>query len=526
IADSDFWWHLKTGQFIWQTHKLPVPDPFAYTTAVFHPAYAGEDLTRHFNLTHEWLSQSLFYLGYRVAGFPGVVLLRAVVLALFCGLVALIVYRRTKGFYRSLAASFVTAAFAAGFALDRPYIFTFLLLAATVAILEFRRPLWLLPVVMLVWANCHGGFFLGWIVLGAYCLAEHRNWRLLAWSAAAILISGVNPNGFRVLQILTYYRRSFLTSTLLEWARPALWPPGIFTLLLAGAPAALLWARRKGRISDWLLYAAFAAAAITAQRNIVLVGFVAPIIIASYLPWRPRVPVWANYGVAVLVLAGLGTGVARASFFQLRAAEWKFPKGAADFLAAHHVTGPMFNSYEYGGYLIWRLWPQERVFIDGRALSESLFLDYTRILYNHDESGGKSAQELLDQYGVDVIVSNAFEYASGTLYLLVPSLADPQQTKWKLVYSGPEAAVFMRHPPAGVEPIDSMKVFDHLEEECETHIEHEPDFPRCARSLGQVFYRGGDFARARRWIGVYLSHPHEPDPEAERTFQQLMNNGR
>ena len=59
--------------------------------------------------------------------------------------------------------------------------------------------------------------------------------------------------------------------------------------------------------------------------------------------------------------------------FQLRAAEWRYPAGAADFLLAHHVAGPIFNTYEYGGYLIWRLWPEQRVFIDGRSLSESLF---------------------------------------------------------------------------------------------------------------------------------------------------------
>jgi len=79
---------------------------------------------------------------------------------------------------------------------------------------------------------------------------------------------------------------------------------------------------------------------------------------------------------------------------------------------------PLFNTYEHGGYLIWRLWPQARVFIDGRALSESIFMDYARILYNHDATGGKSAEELLDQYGIQAIVMNSFEYANGLVYLL------------------------------------------------------------------------------------------------------------
>ena len=110
----------------------------------------------------------------------------------------------------------------------------------------------------------------------------------------------------------------------------------------------------------------------------------------------------------------------------------------------------MFNTYEYGGYLIWRLWPAERTFIDGRALSESVFQDYARILYNHDASDGlPSGEDLLNRYGVQVIVMNTFEYASGPVYLLAPALADPAQTAWKLVYNDPQALVFMRTPPPG-----------------------------------------------------------------------------
>jgi hypothetical protein len=59
ISDPDFWWHLKTGQYIWEKHSLPVPDPFAYTTAMASPAYAGEERTRDLNLTQEWLAHDL-----------------------------------------------------------------------------------------------------------------------------------------------------------------------------------------------------------------------------------------------------------------------------------------------------------------------------------------------------------------------------------------------------------------------------------------------------------------------------------
>src|ERR1043166_4216252 len=85
--DSDAWWHLKTGEYIWQQHKLPVPDPFAWTTYLNGPAYTGEDKVRDFNLTHEWLAQIVLYLAYAAGGIPGLILFRAALLAAFCGIV-------------------------------------------------------------------------------------------------------------------------------------------------------------------------------------------------------------------------------------------------------------------------------------------------------------------------------------------------------------------------------------------------------------------------------------------------------
>jgi len=546
ISDSDFWWHLATGKYIAEHRALPVPDPFAYTTARAGTAYLGEERTRYFNLTHEWLAQALFYSIYRLAGCGGIVMFRAVALAAFCAVVGLVSWRRCGGFYRAVLAAFASGAVvASGFTTDRPFLLTFLFLALTVAILESRRWMWALPPLFLLWANCHGGYFLGWMVLGAYVVevvlpfrvatplsfraatpssfraATVRERSLLIPGTVAFLASCLNPNGFRIAQILFFYRSSFMQSKLLEWVPPALWPPTAFSLLLFGAAATMLWGWRRVRLADWLLFAAFAAAALAAQRNTILIGFMAPILIATYLPWKPL----AHWAIAALVVGVLISGIARGRFFELRAADWKYPSGAADFLLAHEITQPMFNTYEYGGYLMWRLWPQQRVFIDGRALSEAVFIDYARILYNHEANGGKSAQELLDQYGVEVIVMNGFEYVNGVTYLLAPALADPQQTIWKLVYSEPEAMVFMRQPPAGVQPLNSLRVLDNLEAECGLHLQSEPQYPRCARALGQVFAKIGDPARERRWIGIYLTHHHAPDPEAEQTYRQLLSSG-
>jgi hypothetical protein len=545
--DTDYWWHLKTGQYIVQQHKLPVPDPFAFTTAMNPFAYAGEDHVRHFNLTHEWLSQILLYGVYFLGGQPGVILVRAALLAAICVLVGLLAARRTGYFYVGIAAAFATASLAKWVRVDRPVIITFLFIALFIMILESRRGVWLLPVLALIWANSHGGFFLAWVVLLAYCAesipfltrwplvksramtaAERR--RMWLVTAAAILASGINPSGFGIVSTLVSYRQSPMTANLIEWHRPYLWGvPYAFDLMLYAAALLLIISWRKVWLADWLLFAAFGTAALLAFRNIMLIGVLAPILIAAYFPWRfrmPRLPRRAVWAVPALIGMGLVVEVARGDFFQLRAGMWKFPAGAADYLVTNHVPGPIFNTYEHGGYLIWRLWPQYQVFIDGRAISEYTNKEYLQLLYNQgsavDQVSGPRA-ELLNRYNIQAVVMNSFEYSTGGIYALAIALAKAPSSDWQLVFEDKQSLVFLRHPPAGT-PIYSEKirtVLDHLDTECLNHIEHSPLSYLCARTMGDYWMRSGEIPRARGMLQLYLSHALYPDPAAEAALQKL-----
>src|SRR5260370_20828235 len=100
-GDADTWFHLRTGAFIVQNHKLPVPDPFSWTTNMGQPVYPGEEVTRDLNMKHERLAQVILYLVYAAGGFPGMVLFRAACLTAFCPIVARVARRRTAPFYLS-----------------------------------------------------------------------------------------------------------------------------------------------------------------------------------------------------------------------------------------------------------------------------------------------------------------------------------------------------------------------------------------------------------------------------------------
>src|ERR1035437_9169083 len=527
VADSDTFWHLETGKYLVEHHQFPLPDPFSFTTYLGTPR-PGEETVRAFNVTHEWLAQILMYLTYAAGGFGGLVLLRALLMTAFCGLVGLWTYRRCAGFYRALGAASVTGFIASYFASDRPYQITYVLIAATILILESRRWMWLLPPMFLFWANCHGGFFMGFVVLGTYCAESlWQHWRgrpdagerrLWGVTAACVPAAFLNPNGFLTVWVLAAYRQSSLQNTLYEWQKPPLWPPTFLNLLLLGAVAVLVWQRRRTRLVDWLLLGLFGAAYLSAVRNSNLVGLVAPALIASYLPWKRILPPWTEWAAALLLMSALAVPFARGRAFQLRYAEWKYPAGAADFLLAHHIAQPMFHSFEKGGYLVWRCWPEERSFIDGRGLNETAFADYQRIVKYLP-----GTPELLDRYGIQVVVMNAFEASSGSPYVLPLALADPAEKEWKIVLADAGAAVFMHHPPPGVQPLPPARIFASMEEQCQAILDHDPARPRCARSLANVFRNTRDAGRARRrrWMGLYLDHRPDRNPADDAFYQQL-----
>ncbi|MEX2299580.1 MAG: hypothetical protein WD733_01515 [Bryobacterales bacterium] len=555
IADTDFWWHLKTGQYIFETRSLPAPDPFSYTTDLGAPSYEGEQQVRQFNLTHEWLAQLLLFVVYEAGGFPLLALWKGLLLSAFCAIAGYLAAWRSGNFFVGLAAAFAGMPVVKLFAADRPPLLTFLLVAVFVLILEkyfageWDRWVWLLIPLQWAWANLHGGFFLGWVVLGAYVagswnLPAERRKRLWIAAGASLAASAVNPNALNVFEVLTNYRASYLTATLIEWKRPPLWgPPYTFNVLLYLAAAVLLLNVKKVRIPDALLFLAFSAAALMAFRNVIFMAFLAPVLLASYgwpmisprLAAAPqRMIATANHAstvAGVTLAAALAFGFFGGSLFQLRAAEWRFPQQAAGFLRGNGLEARLFNSYEYGGYLIWSLWPQQQTFIDGRALNESVYRDYQKILYASASSQDESRRErdrLLDQYGVELVVMNGFEYVTGVIYPLVLAMANPQNTAWQLVFADEGAVIFARDSEGNRDLIagrrlEKVRVLEHLEASCRIYIEHDPELPNCARTLGFLFLQGGDRQRARAALALYLENIPYQDPEAEAAFRKAAD---
>jgi hypothetical protein len=438
IYDPDFFWHIKTGEWIWQHKAFPSVDPFAFTSS-------GHHTTReHFILTSFWLSQVAYQLIYLAGGLSGIVLLRFLIV----GILLFTLWKREHGdniVYLGLLMIFLTS-FLKLYPIERPQVFSFLCFAILLYQLEkISRPpspgLFLIPLLMLVWANMHPGFIVGQVTIILYIIMEgikflHPSFRpiektayrrLCLAGASAIIFSLANPNTYRVWQQYLEYDTSAehwnLSAAYISTLNPDymssiqyfLWSNDysviLYWLLILLAFAALAANWKKTDITDLaLLTATGFVSVVTARYSFFFMAAALPVIAKSFS--RERL---LNFSRTVILAIALFAGI----FFSwgeqhnidlfrsgVKVDDYLCPVKAADFIIANDVRGNMYNAYEWGGYLIWRLAPERQVFIDPRDMfedvgREALFM----INANRDESAGIAAwRDIVRARGIEYIV--------------------------------------------------------------------------------------------------------------------------
>jgi len=386
VYNYDIWWHLRTGQWILETGKIPHADPFTFTTpgAPWWP--------------HYWLSDVFFAVVMRVGGIDGLILLKALVIATAFLIVFRLMLR--QGTNPLLAAALMLLAiYIAQFRfLLRPHIFMFALAAAFFWMLSVwgenvsnLKMLWLLP-LMLLWVNLHGSFFLGLVLVGCFlgeCLLTAAYERIRKKDDAAkcpgfltllfvLLLSIIllNPLGLDLLRwVLTDFTLKNVTRTFeieehlaLSWGdHPLFWG-----LMLATALSFLL-AFRRVRLFHLLVFAATSFLAIQGVRFVALAALLQPAIIGYNLQpvldklavkvYRPTPRLQAALGIPLLVVVTallLQNSFAdyKVRRFGLGISESRFPREAVEFLVRLNPAGNIYNSWPIGGYLLWR-WPDD-----------------------------------------------------------------------------------------------------------------------------------------------------------------------
>jgi hypothetical protein len=454
-VDPDMWWHIKIGDSILATHYWPTTDIYSFTVA-------GQPW-----LAYEWLGEVLLAWVNRIGGIRGLeVLLIAlssiIVLSLY-GLGTLCSGNSKAGF---VAASILLPLATVSFTL-RPQMLGYLFLILTVIALErFRQgkrmALWFVPLMMLLWVNTHGSWIIGLGTIFVYWMSGLFDFRVgsleaVRWTGdERRILAGVFLLSLMAVPITPYGARiaaspfEFAFSLPLNSAYISEWQPMPFNMfggqlflgiLLAVIALQVVW-QFKWRLEHLALFIAGVMMACLHVRFVLLfVPFFMQPLSAMLARWIPHYDASKDKFTLNAALA-VGVGACVILFFPSRAelrrdAAGHFPVDALEYLNRNPAPEPMYNTYGFGGYLVWSRGPVHRVFIDGRGdvyERGGVFADYLHI--SRLEPGTLA---VLDNYGIQ---SCLLQRGEPLATLLAAS-------GWKRIYADSVATLFVRPKQPG-----------------------------------------------------------------------------
>ncbi|HEV2620015.1 MAG TPA: hypothetical protein VGU23_08785 [Acidobacteriaceae bacterium] len=380
--DPDLWWHLATGQWILQHHAIPHADPFSVLSGRPWQAYS-------------WLFEVIVTRLFNRLGLVGIVaytstLVFAITLAIYT------MVQRLQADISVAALITAAAAYSLGHLYTpRPWLFTILFFVLELTILTHARrsgrlrPLLWLPLIFALWANLHIEYIDGLLVL---CLAFTESIAARWWSAAetrlrptatgSILLASLaatllNPYGWHVYSVVFDYssrlanQASALNSVSELQAMPFRDAGDFLILLLALASAAALAAKRRFVLFETALLLFAVVLSFRSQRDLWITAVVSAMILASGIVTRRKSVASSKFALPVAVAAAalllpIAFRIRHVDNARLQASVATiYPAAAVQAIRAGGYPGPLFDDYNWGGYLIWSL--HLPVTMDGRA---------------------------------------------------------------------------------------------------------------------------------------------------------------
>ena len=423
LGDGDTGWHIRNGERIMATHAFPRTDPFSYTKQG-EPWYAWE-----------WLYDVIVAAIHHVAGLNGVVVFTAVVISLTFSLLFHFVLRRSGNLAVAAMLTLLAASAAQVHMLARPHVLSWLFTLLWVeGLFRFAEgnsaALRWLPPLMLLWVNLHAGFVLGLFLLGLFavepaCKRDGKRLRSLALVFSLCLFATLlTPYGYRLhLHVYQYLSNSFLMNNIDEFRSPDFHQP-VYLYFAAFLPLSLAGAalgRDKLTWTGLLLWLFSVHAGLYAARNIpiaaILMGVVLGPLLSSGLGQVSALKAaqdisnsmtllenrLCGHGLVVLMMilsAGLvlaGGRMASKQLINAHFSETAYPAKAADFIARRGIHDHLFTTDSWGAYLIYRLYPETKVYFDDRHdfYGEEFVKEYGATI-----SGNRQWQAPLEHYQV------------------------------------------------------------------------------------------------------------------------------
>ncbi|MGD2079774.1 MAG: tetratricopeptide repeat protein [Nitrospirota bacterium] len=508
LNDPDVWWHLETGNWTIENAQIPGDDYFSYTTP--KPMSPGEVRGLRTQWLGQVVF-ALAEKGGGVAGVATLrnLLIVLPMLILVLWLVRRGMNHLAAVGLVTLPASLLV--FQVFYAFERPQAFSFLLVLVEIMLLErlrsrekgkFDLSMVGLPALMALWSNLHAGFILGNVIIFIYFGSELLQvlWRKLrgtlskaappaffASCAAAVPASFINPNTYHVF--FNYFtgltarflrdfsqtvggggRSGWVEQVVLEF-RPLYyfyetlhykwvmyyW---IFLGVLFASLLAKYWIKKKVDLAELLTVAMLAFFANYYARGLMFSLTALPFFLAK-TALEFRLPPLNHRKLSHLVVASMlviTVGFAVSTYsgrlgrvLGLRVSPYWispwYPQTACNFIEEVKPEPPMYNFYTWGGFLIWRLYPQYKVFIDGRAINRDLSWTADGILKTYDGWQGQ-----LDSFDINFILIPPVFRESGHIVPLGPALEGEED--WELIYLRNNSAVYVRDVPQNRELIE------------------------------------------------------------------------
>jgi hypothetical protein len=474
LSDGDTGWHIRTGDWILQHGQVPHQDIFSFTKAG-QPWFAWE-----------WGWDVLASLVHAQWGLPGIVLANALIVGLMSAFLFRLVRRHMRNHFLALGISMLATLASSVHWLARPHLLAWLFVLVFLDVIDRyertqRNHLWILPPLMLLWTNLHGSFFIGIVFLLTYALVEGAQYLLAArqndprkpltyllCAAACGVVTFVNPYGWHLQQhVISYLLDSKQLNSINEFSSVNFHDRSmrLYELFVFLGLCAAIHSFKRGRWACGAMVILWTHLSLCIVRNIPIYLFIsAPMIAASFddvlkdagrnavakwirtsTSWlrsfgsefaqfekAARIPLVSAMGVCIAaVLAGVvpSHSVLAADFDPKL-----FPVKAVPILE-EYSDARIFTHDQWGDYLIYKLYPRYRVFVDGRS-------DFYGMTFGSGWINTICArfdwQTDLSKYSINTVLARTSDPIASVLKL---------KPEWTPVFDDGTAIVFRRKAP-------------------------------------------------------------------------------
>lgn len=533
IEAFDTFWQLQSGKYIWQTGRFIYSDIFTI---------AHDEI----RIEHCWLSDIIFYGLYSLGGFALLSLLKPTAIAICAGI--LFLWNKKNNVSTIINFTIVGLCMAASEPswLVRPQLWTFIFSLIFLILLyhgrkvQLRAWLWLSP-LMLLWANLHAACIFGFVLTGLFITGElFRYFRkevdgayiksLLLAGVLTLPASMINPYGYKIPAMLfghiqLHELENPLQLGIMEWLPPTFAQTPLFYIVISLWGIMLLMRWRRIDASETLFFIAFLYMGLSQIRHTTLVAILAAFFMPSSaqelfvsIP-KNRLKNLMGIVVSVLTLVTLTTYIFKPANSGTGLNEKSYPVRATDFLIENKLGKNIYNSYDWGGYLMWRLYPDYLVFVDGRSGSKDTFNASTNI-----DNLLTGWEKDLVRFNIKTIITRTCYDDTGGPILLIEALTKSKD--WALIYSDDIALIFTRRDskPRGLIELPKIEAYKTMQAEGERLYKQDSSRKRALLAIGRSSMRLGQHKKALKYYKLFLKKSPD-DKEARAMIDYLEKMG-